>query len=41
MTTAHEAAHIVLPLGGSLSEKEEESVAKRFAGALLLPRKLL
>jgi len=38
MTTAHEAAHIVLPLAGSLTEKEEESAAKRFAGALLLPK---
>jgi len=38
MTTAHEAAHIVLPLSGSLTEKEEESAAKRFAGALLLPK---
>ena len=38
MTTAHEAAHIVLPLADSLSEKDEENIAKRFAGALLLPK---
>jgi Zn-dependent peptidase ImmA (M78 family) len=37
MTIAHEAAHIVVPLAGSLTEKEEESIAKRFAGAMLLP----
>lgn len=38
MTIAHEAAHVVLPLAASLTEKEEENVAKRFAGALLLPK---
>jgi len=38
MTTAHEAAHIVLPMADSLSERVEENIAKRFAGALLLPK---
>lgn len=38
MTTIHELAHIVLPLPESLSERDEEAIVKRFAGALLLPR---
>jgi len=38
MTLAHELAHLVLPLSNSLSLKDEENIAKRFAGALLLPK---
>ena len=38
MTTVHELAHIILPLAEDLSEKEEESIAARFAGAFLLPK---
>lgn len=38
MTTVHELAHIVLPLDGGLSEKDEETLAARFAGAFLLPK---
>lgn len=38
MTSVHELAHIILPLAADLSEKEEESIAARFAGAFLLPK---
>lgn len=38
MTLAHELAHVVLPLADSLTEGAEENIAKRFAGALLLPK---
>jgi Zn-dependent peptidase ImmA (M78 family)/DNA-binding XRE family transcriptional regulator len=38
MTAVHELAHLVLPLAKNLSEKEEEDIVKRFAGALLLPK---
>lgn len=38
MTLAHELAHVVLPFAESLTEAEEENIAKRFAGALLLPK---
>ena len=38
MTLAHELAHVVLPLAESLSAAEEENIAKRFAGSLLLPK---
>jgi Zn-dependent peptidase ImmA (M78 family) len=38
MTLVHELAHIVLPTGESLSEKDEEAIVSRFAGAFLLPK---
>lgn len=38
MTAVHELAHIILPLAAGLSEKEEEAIANRFAGAFLLPK---
>lgn len=38
MTAVHELAHLVLPLPKSMTEREEEDVVKRFAGAFLLPR---
>jgi Zn-dependent peptidase ImmA (M78 family) len=38
MTTVHELAHVVLPLPSKLSEKDEEAIVKRFAGAFLLPK---
>ncbi len=38
MTLAHELAHVVLEFDDSLTEAEEENIAKRFAGALLLPK---
>ncbi len=38
MTVLHELAHLVLPLPDTMTEKEDELIAKRFAGALLLPR---
>ena len=37
LTEVHELAHIVLPLGKSTSESDEEKFANRFAGAFLLP----
>ena len=36
MTCTHELAHVVLPLADD--EKLEEAMARRFAGAVLLPR---
>ena len=38
MTTLHELAHLVLPVPADVPEHIEEAIAKRFAGALLLPR---
>jgi Zn-dependent peptidase ImmA (M78 family) len=38
MTGVHELAHIVLPLPDNLSEKDEEAIVRRFAGAFLLPK---
>lgn len=38
MTAVHELAHVVLPLQQSLSEKDQEDIARRFAGAFLLPQ---
>lgn len=38
MTLAHELAHVVLRFAEALTEAEEENIAKRFAGALLLPK---
>lgn len=37
MTAVHELAHVILPMPASLTEKEEEKLVNRFAGALLLP----
>lgn len=38
MTAVHELAHVILPMAGSLSEKEEEKLVARFAGAVMLPK---
>jgi Zn-dependent peptidase ImmA (M78 family) len=38
MTIIHELAHIVLEIAPSVSQKEEEAIAARFAGALLMPK---
>lgn len=37
MTESHELAHIILPVPDDLDERQEESLAKRFAGAFLMP----
>ncbi len=37
MTAVHELAHVILPMADALTEKEEEKLVNRFAGALLLP----
>jgi Zn-dependent peptidase ImmA (M78 family) len=37
MTTIHEFGHLLLELPKGISEKEEESLISRFAGAFLLP----
>jgi len=38
MTIVHELAHVVLEVADSISGKEEELIAARFAGALLMPK---
>lgn len=38
MTIVHELAHLVLDLAESVTEKEEEKLVARFAGAFLMPR---
>jgi Zn-dependent peptidase ImmA (M78 family) len=38
MTATHELGHVVLSLPEQLTEKEEEAIMRRFAGAFLLPR---
>jgi Zn-dependent peptidase ImmA (M78 family) len=38
MTVLHELSHLVLPLPETMTEREDEDIAKRFAGALLLPQ---
>lgn len=37
MTEVHELAHVVLPIPSGLDEKQEEAMARRFAGAFLMP----
>lgn len=37
LTAAHELAHVLLPVSLSMGEKDEESLAYRFAGAFLMP----
>jgi Zn-dependent peptidase ImmA (M78 family) len=38
MTVVHELAHIVLPVAKSVSDKDEEKLVARFAGAFLMPK---
>jgi Zn-dependent peptidase ImmA (M78 family) len=38
MTIVHELAHLVLRVAESISEKEEEKLVARFAGAFLMPK---
>lgn len=38
MTIVHELAHLVLRIAGSVSQKDEEKLVARFAGAFLMPK---
>ncbi len=39
-TALHEAGHLLLKLAEGMADKEQESVCHRFAGAMLIPRKI-